>query len=125
MQKPPEVAALAPTAAHHRAHLPRDLLELTEGFNLFCGSGSKRRMLNYIARACAIPSTHSVGAHVLALNGFLLSSLARNIFAVLARLPGSPQSVEAVTQFLLTLCCRNVPSKIVFLLSSHREKMIE
>ena len=92
------MAASAATAAHHRAHLPCDFLEPTEGFNLFYGSGSKRRVLNDITRACAMPSAHITGAHVLILNGFLLSSLARNIFAVLARLPGSPQSVEAVAQ---------------------------
>jgi origin recognition complex subunit 2 len=92
VQRPPEVP---PTAAHHRAHLPRYLLELTEGFNLlFYGFGSKRRVLNDLARACA-------GAHVLVLNGFLPSFSARDIFAALARLPGSPQSVEAVAQFLM------------------------
>ena len=104
-QQPPEVAsasASAATAAHHRAHLPRYLLELTEGFNLlFYGFGSKRRVLNELARACAAPSTHGAGAHVLVLNGFLPSFSARDIFAALARLPGSPQSVEAVAQFLL------------------------
>ena len=63
MQKPPEVAASAVTVAHHRAHLPRDFLELTEGFNLFYDPGSKRRVLNDIAlchpqyplRRCARP----------------------------------------------------------------------
>ena len=90
--RPPGVPS---TAAHHRAHLPRYLLELTEGFNLlFYGFGSKRRVLNDLARACA-------GAHVLVLNGFLPSFSARDIFAALAHLPGSPQSVEAVAQFLL------------------------
>ena len=49
----------------------------------------------------AIPSTHSAGVHFLVLNGFLPSFSARDIFAALARLPGSQQSVEAVTQFLL------------------------
>ena len=103
MQKPPEVVASAGTAAHHHAHLPRDLLELTEWFDLFYGSGFKRhgRVLNDIARACAIPGTHSGGAHVLVLNFFLPSFSARDIFTVLVRLPGSPQSVEAVAQFLL------------------------
>lgn len=81
----------------HRAHIPRYLLELVEGFNLlFYGFGSKRRALNELARgACAM--THS---HVLVLNGFLPSFAARDILAALARLPGAPQSVEDVAQFL-------------------------
>jgi origin recognition complex subunit 2 len=83
-----------------RAQLPRYLLELAEGFNLlFYGFGSKRRALNDLARACAA-STHTHAAHVLVLNGFLPSFSARDIFAALVRLPGAPQSVEAVAQFL-------------------------
>jgi origin recognition complex subunit 2 len=96
-----------PTATAHRAHLPRYLLELAEGFNLlFYGFGSKRRALNDLARACAsttaTTTTGSRGAqaHVLVLNGFLPSFSARDILAALARLPGAPQSVEAVAQFL-------------------------
>jgi origin recognition complex subunit 2 len=90
--------------AHHRAYIPRYILELAEGFNLlFCGFGSKRRALNDLARACACAHTtraYSCYAHVLVLNGFLPSFSARDIFAALARLPGAPQSVEDVAQFL-------------------------
>jgi origin recognition complex subunit 2 len=88
---------------HHRAHMPRYLLELEEGFNLlFYGYGSKRRALNDLARACAHTTRAypSYYAHVLVLNGFLPSFSARDIFAALARLPGAPQSVEDVAQFL-------------------------
>ena len=100
--------SVPPTATAHRAHLPRYLLELAEGFNLlFYGLGSKRRALNDLARACAsttatTTTTGSRGAqaHVLVLNGFLPSFSARDILAALARLPGAPQSVEAVAQFL-------------------------
>ncbi|KAH9997860.1 origin recognition complex subunit 2-domain-containing protein [Russula vinacea] len=82
--------------------------DLREGFNLlFYGFGSKRRALNDLARACAsttatTTTTGSRGAqaHVLVLNGFLPSFSARDILAALARLPGAPQSVEAVAQFL-------------------------
>lgn len=85
--------------ADHRAYIPRYLLELAEGFNLlFYGFGSKRRALNDLARACA--SSSSYHAHVLVLNGFLPSFSARDILATLARLPGAPQSVEDVAQFL-------------------------
>ena len=99
-QQPPEVAEATATVAHH-AHLPRYLLELGEGFNLlFYGFGSKRRVLNDLARACAAPSPRGAGAHVLVLNGFLPSFSARDILAALARLPGAPQSVEAVARFL-------------------------
>jgi len=87
--------------AHHHAHLPRYLLELAEGFNLlFYGFGSKRRALNDLARACCA-ATHAHAAHVLVLNGFLPSFSARDIYAALARLPGAPQTVEAVAQFLV------------------------
>jgi origin recognition complex subunit 2 len=85
-------------------HLPRHLLELAEGFNLiFYGFGSKRHALNDLARACAA-SRHGHGhpppAHVLVLNGFLPSFSARDIIAALARLPGAPQGVQGVAQFL-------------------------
>jgi origin recognition complex subunit 2 len=97
--------------AHHRAHIPRYLLELAEGFNLlFYGFGSKRRALNDLARACASACaghttppraySYSYHAHVLVLNGFLPSFSVRDVFAALARLPGAPQSVEDVAQFL-------------------------
>ena len=84
-------------ATAHRVHIPRYLLELVEGFNLlFYGFGSKRRALNELAHgACAMTR-----AHVLVLNGFLPSFAARDILAALARLPGAPQSVEDVAQFL-------------------------
>ena len=94
-------AAAAAAATAHRAHLPRYLLELAEGFNLlFYGFGSKRRALNDLARACVSSSSPGGQAHVLVLNGFLPSFSARDILAALARLPGAPQSVEAIAQFL-------------------------
>lgn len=100
-QQPLEVTAEATSTVAHDAHLPRYLLELGEGFNLlFYGFGSKRRVLNDLARACAAPSPRGAGAHVLVLNGFLPSFSARDILAALARLPGAPQSVEAVARFL-------------------------
>ncbi len=81
----------------HRSHLPRYLLELAEGFNLlFYGLGSKRRVLNELARACATRAR----AHVLVLNAFQPSFSARDILTALARLPGEPQGVEGVAQFL-------------------------
>jgi origin recognition complex subunit 2 len=93
-----EIAAAA--AAAHRAHIPRYRLELEGGFNLlFYGFGSKRRVLNELARACASTGTRA-HAHVLVLNGFLPSFSARDIIAALARLPGAPQSVEDVARFL-------------------------
>ena len=96
------------TAAQHRAYIPRYLLELEEGFNLlFYGFGSKRRALNDLARACAATATttttrscYRAQAHVLVLNGFLPSFSARDLVAALARLPGAPQNVEDVAQFL-------------------------
>lgn len=90
-------------STHHRAHIPRYLLELAEGFNLlFYGFGSKRRALNDLARACATDG-HGRGhapAHVLVLNGFSPSFSHRDIVAALARLPGAPQNVQGVAQFL-------------------------
>jgi origin recognition complex subunit 2 len=82
-------------------HLPRYLLELTAGFNLlFYGFGSKRRSLNDIARAC----TARLRAHVLVLNGFQPGLVApRDILAALALLPGAPQGVQGVSQFLSDL----------------------
>jgi origin recognition complex subunit 2 len=96
-------------AAYHRSHLPRYLLELAEGFNLiFYGFGSKRHALNDLARACATATPgrghghyHTPPAHVLVLNGFLPSFSARDIIATLARLPGAPQGVQGVAQFLV------------------------
>src|SRR5260370_3800569 len=88
-----------PLEEAHRTHLPRYLLELAEGFNLlFYGFGSKRRALNDLARVCATSSAYHT--HVLVLNGFLPSFSARDIFAALGRLPGAPQSVEGIAQFL-------------------------
>ena len=104
------------TAAAHRAYIPRYLLELEEGFNLlFYGFGSKRRALNDLARACATTTTTTTTrsyyyAHVLVLNGFLPSFSARDIFAALARLPGAPQSVEDVAQFLTAEPAAAAPS---------------
>ncbi|KAF8270793.1 origin recognition complex, subunit 2 [Lactarius quietus] len=81
----------------HRPHLPRYLLELTEGFNLiFYGLGSKRRVLNELARACATRAR----AHVLVLNAFQPSFSARDILTALTQLPGSPDGVDGITQFL-------------------------
>ncbi|KAI9465481.1 ORC2-domain-containing protein [Lactarius psammicola] len=81
----------------HRPHLPRYLLELAEGFNLlFYGLGSKRRVLNELARACATRAR----AHVLVLNAFQPSFSTRDILTALAQLPGEPQGVEGVAQFL-------------------------
>ena len=81
----------------HRPHLPRYLLELTEGFNLlFYGLGSKRHVLNELARACATRAR----AHVLVLNAFHPSFSARDILTALARLPGTPQCASDVEQFL-------------------------
>lgn len=95
--------APAPTRARrlleesHSAHLPRYLLELTEGFSLlFYGFGSKRRALNDLAHACATRAH----AHVLVLNAFQPSFSTRDILAALARLPGAPQTVQGVAQFL-------------------------
>jgi origin recognition complex subunit 2 len=95
--------------AHH-AQTPRYLLELAEGFNLiFYGFGSKRRALNDLARACAGSASSTAPgvqghppppAHVLVLNAFLPSFSQRDILAALARLPGAPQTVQAVAQFL-------------------------
>jgi origin recognition complex subunit 2 len=83
----------------HRPHLPRYLLELAEGFNLlFYGLGSKRHVLNELARACATRAR----AHVLVLNAFQPSFSARDILTALARLPGSPQSVDDVAQKFLS-----------------------
>ena len=100
-------------SAHHHAHIPRYLLELAEGFNLvFYGFGSKRRALNDLARACATTTTTTTTApvvvhgyapapaHVLVLNGFSPSFSQRDIVAALARLPGAPQNVQGVAQFL-------------------------
>ncbi|KAF8478172.1 ORC2-domain-containing protein [Russula ochroleuca] len=99
-----QTSEVVSAATAHRVHLPRYLLELAEGFNLlFYGFGSKRRALNDLARACATTTTsgpHGAQAHVLVLNGFLPSFSARDILAALARLPGAPQTVEAVAQFL-------------------------
>ena len=79
----------------HHPHLPRYLLELAEGFNLlFYGLGSKRHVLNELARACATRAR----AHVLVLNAFQPSFSARDILTALARLPGSPQCVDDVAQ---------------------------
>ena len=97
-------------SAHHRAHIPRYLLELAEGFNLvFYGFGSKRRALNDLARACATTTTTTTvavhgyaPAHVLVLNAFSPSFSQRDIVAALARLPGAPQNVQGVAQFLLS-----------------------
>ncbi|KAI0304410.1 origin recognition complex subunit 2-domain-containing protein [Multifurca ochricompacta] len=69
----------------HRAHLPRYLLELAEA-----------SVLNNLAHACATRGR----AHVLVINGFQPSFSPRNILAALARLPGAPQGVEGVAQFL-------------------------
>lgn len=81
----------------HRPHLPRYLLELTEGFNLlFYGLGSKRHVLNELARACATRAR----AHVLVLNAFHPSFSSRDILTALARLPSSPQCASDVAQFL-------------------------
>ncbi|KAI9443229.1 origin recognition complex, subunit 2 [Lactarius indigo] len=81
----------------HRPHLPRYLLELAEGFNLlFYGLGSKRRVLNELARACATRAR----AHVLVLNAFQPSFSTRDILTTLAHLPGEPQDVDGVAQFL-------------------------
>ena len=102
----PSEGETATAATAHRAYIPRYLLELEEGFNLlFYGFGSKRRALNELARACASTTrsyshVHAHAAHVLVLNGFLPSFSARDVFATLARLPGAPQSVEDVAQFL-------------------------
>src|SRR6266403_283971 len=94
-----EEAEAVATATAHRAHLPRFLLELAEGFTLlFYGFGSKRRALNDLARACA--TSRAYYTHVLVFNGFLPSFSARDIFAALARLPGAPQRVEDLAQFL-------------------------
>ncbi|KAH8998568.1 origin recognition complex subunit 2-domain-containing protein [Lactarius akahatsu] len=81
----------------HRPHLPRYLLELTEGFNLlFYGLGSKRRVLNELARACAARAR----AHVLVLNAFQPSFSTRDVLAALAHLPGEPQDADGVAHFL-------------------------
>jgi origin recognition complex subunit 2 len=81
--------------AAHRTHIPRYLLELAEGFNLlFYGLGSKRAVLNDLARAC------STRAHVLVLNAFLPAFSVRDILAALARLPGAPQGVAGIAHFL-------------------------
>ncbi|KAH9002595.1 origin recognition complex, subunit 2 [Lactarius hatsudake] len=81
----------------HRPHLPRYLLELAEGFNLlFYGLGSKRRVLNELARACATRAR----AHVLVLNAFQPSFSTRDVLAALAHLPGEPQDADGVAQFL-------------------------
>ena len=99
--------ALATPAQVHQAYILCYLLELEEGFNLlFYGFGSKRRVLNDLTRACATttPTTATTcpcfhaQVHILVLNGFLPSFAARDILAALARLPGSPQSVEDVTR---------------------------
>ena len=95
-------------SAHHRTHIPRYLLELAEGFNLvFYGFGSKRRALNDLARACATTATvavhgYAAPTHVLVLNAFSPSFSQRDIIAALARLPGAPQNVQGVAQFLLS-----------------------
>jgi origin recognition complex subunit 2 len=81
----------------HRPHLPRYLLELAEGFNLlFYGFGSKRRVLNELAHACATRAR----AHVLVLNAFHPSFSTRDILTALTRLPGEPQGVEGIARFL-------------------------
>ncbi|KAH9049903.1 ORC2-domain-containing protein [Lactarius hengduanensis] len=81
----------------HRPHLPRYLLELAEGFNLlFYGLGSKRRVLNELARACATRAR----AHVLVLNAFQPAFSTRDILTALAHLPGEPQDAAGVAQFL-------------------------
>ena len=81
----------------HRPHIPRYLLELVSGFNLlFYGFGSKRRVLNELARAC----TTRARAHVLVLNAFHPSFSTRDILTALAQLPGSPDSVDSVSEFL-------------------------
>ena len=86
------------------AHMPRYLLELAAGFNLlFYGLGSKRAALNELARACA----QMARAHVVVIDGVwrgggggqgMLS--ASDIGAALARLPGAPQDVQGVSEFL-------------------------
>jgi origin recognition complex subunit 2 len=82
---------------NHHPLIPRYLLELAAGFNLlFYGLGSKHRALNDLARAC-VARAH---AHVIVINGFQPGLTARDIIAALARLPGAPQSVEDVSQFL-------------------------
>ena len=79
----------------HRPHLPRYLLELAEGFNLlFYGLGSKRRVLNELAQACA------ARAHVLVLNALHPTFSTRDILNALTRLPGEPQCAEDVARFL-------------------------
>ncbi|KAH9065403.1 ORC2-domain-containing protein, partial [Lactarius vividus] len=81
----------------HRPHLPRYLLELTEGFNLlFYGLGSKRRVLNELARACATRAR----AHVLVLNAFQPAFSTRDVLTALAHLPGEPQDADGVAHFL-------------------------
>jgi origin recognition complex subunit 2 len=82
----------------HRPHIPRYLLELASGFNLlFYGLGSKRRVLNELARACATRAR----THVLVLNAFHPSFSSRDILTSLAQLPNSPSSLDEVAQFLL------------------------
>ncbi|KAN0139885.1 origin recognition complex subunit 2 [Lactarius tabidus] len=96
----------------HRPHIPRYLLELASGFNLlFYGLGSKRRVLNELARACATRAR----AHVLVLNAFHPSFSTRDILTALAQLPNSPSSIADVAQFLsaspqrrLTLIIHNI-----------------
>ncbi|KAH9080529.1 origin recognition complex subunit 2-domain-containing protein [Lactarius deliciosus] len=84
----------------HRPHLPRYLLELAEGFNLlFYGLGSKRRVLNELARACATRAR----AHVLVLNAFQPSFSARDILAALAHLPGEPQDTDGRRRLVLVV----------------------
>ena len=81
----------------HRPHIPRYLLELVSGFNLlFYGFGSKRRVLNELARACATRAH----AHVLVLNAFHPSFSTRDILTALTQLPGSPDSIDSVSEFL-------------------------
>jgi origin recognition complex subunit 2 len=83
--------------SHHLVLVPRYLLELAAGFNLlFYGLGSKRRALNDLARAC-VARAH---AHVIVINGFQPGLTVRDIIVALARLPGAPQGVEDVSQFL-------------------------
>jgi origin recognition complex subunit 2 len=96
----------------HRPHIPRYLLELASGFNLlFYGLGSKRRVLNELARACATRAR----AHVLVLNAFHPSFSTRDILTALAQLPNCPSSIADVAQFLsasphrrLTLIIHNI-----------------
>ena len=100
----------------HRPHLPRYLLELASGFNLlFYGLGSKRHVLNALAHTSAARAR----AHVLVLNAFHPSFSARDILAALAQLPGAPQGVPGLAQFLSTPSTSRRRRRVVVLIVVH------